>query len=830
MPGWYVHMEAAALTAERMRQRDLPTDFPSDPGEIASLGDICHRWRNYLELGALGPDLFFMLPDFAGTKGTVIRHVLQWTLTVWRALDDEFISKWDKWVGPISDNTSSIIAQIDGGVLNMLGQALDNLAAAAVTAVKGLLAEMGDWFGVLTSGVPQGYGDSAFYWSDMFHYRRTYQVPFLLYSQARAAYEAAANDTDRQDAEARLAFAVGWMSHCATDVAGHPFTNAKCGGPYRDHWQRHHLIENHMDAQNYVADHPGPLYDEVGVSALHFRVAFRAGRADYPGRSDAPAYDFTHGLPSYPTGHSAQETAERDAYFDLKSGPFPKHLGDAIRRVMQDAYGDDGPKILAADPAFSAIGPDGRPDGRPNDAALDEMWSIIYGYLAMSSSDGLNPYAPSPPPVINDHSFPQPPGGDHGVDDDPGRGADVEDSDFTLLDLLLAIVAWAIYLAQVAIWIATVLPGLIADIATFPLRLVLYYAFVVPAWNLYLLTRRALVMTGFLIPNRSEIDLGLTTMGQKAGQADSFIADLDAPSGFASWAAAHVTEPSGRADASQQFGLDGGYPRNIVRDDEAAIDAIDLPGLFGLTGVLHYAGDVVDLVPSEWLKPWNYPLRTPGGVAVPREEGPAHVGPFVLGDTSTALLDRHPGHRDALQEFEAALSPADTAEACLHQLPLNRHMGAPVDYGTYLVVRFVDAYGAEEAPVPDFNLDADRGYAWHAWDWNRHRIGPGSHWRCTPGAIPGSAFGYAQPCTPPQFFHADTDNPARAPGGVPHESQWFDPARPLATHYLNGGRILGDRAAELRRAARCGAEPEVPREVVWPRPDSWSLWREQHDG
>ena len=64
MPGWYVHMEAAAITAERLRAANLPTAFPVDAVEMQELGEICRKWRNYLAVGALGPDLFYMLPDF----------------------------------------------------------------------------------------------------------------------------------------------------------------------------------------------------------------------------------------------------------------------------------------------------------------------------------------------------------------------------------------------------------------------------------------------------------------------------------------------------------------------------------------------------------------------------------------------------------------------------------------------------------------------------------------------------------------------------------------------------------------------------------------------
>lgn len=830
MPGWYVHMEAAARTAERLRAANLPTGFPVDPVEIDELGKICHKWRNYLAVGALGPDLFYMLPDFSGTKGTVIRHVIKWAIDVWSEIDAEFVSKWDKWVGPISDNTSAIVAQIDGGVLNMIGQALNNLAASVVTALQGLVTSMGDWFGVLTSGVPQGFGDSAFYWSDVFHYRRTYQFAFTLFRQAKADLDAATDDTARQNAEARLAFAVGWLSHCATDVAGHPFTNAKCGGPYRDHWQRHHLIENHIDAQNYTNDRPGPLYGEYGTSALHFRVAFRAGRPDYPGRTDAPAYDYTTGFPAYPLGHSPQPTAARNALFDLSSGPLPRHLCQSLRDVMETTFGKAGPKILAEDPAFSAVDANGIPDGRPNDAALDEMWTIVYGYLAMTSKDGLSPYAPSPPPLINDHSFPQPPGGDYGVNDDPSRGADVDDSDFNLLDLFLAILAWAAYLVQVAVWIVTVLPGLITDIATFPLRLVLYYAFIVPTWDLYLLSRRTLVMTGFLMPNREEIDLGLTTMGQKPGQADSFSADLDDPSGFAPAPPPTLTEPSGRPHSAAEFAMDGGFPRNVVRDDEDAIGTPDLPALLGLTGTLHYANDTAKMKPSEWLKPWNYPIRTPGGLLVPREDGPAHVGPFVLGDTGTTLLTASPGHPSAWHAFERARSPDQTATACHVQLPQNRHMGWPIDYSVYLVVRFSLGRKRQRTPVPDFNLDSDRGYAWHAWDWNRHNMGTlvangRRFWECRPEIPPEVPFAYRQPCTPPHFFHADHDNPSVFVGGVPPESQWYELARSLAVHYIGPKPEI---EPDPDGPDPChGSQPDYPKGIEWPNPMPWDPWEQE---
>lgn len=798
MPGWYVHMQAAQDTAERLRAGTVPPNFPISVTEAKAIGETCHTWRNYLALGSLGPDVFYLLPDFANTRGCVIRQVVKWALDVWEQIDSEFIGKWEKWLGPISTNNSQLASQLTGGLSNQLAQVLDDLTTAIMTAFKGLLAQMGDWFGILTSGVPQAFGNEAFYWSDVFHYRRTYQFPFVLFKQASEARANASTDDERSDAEARMAFAVGWMTHCATDVTGHPFTNAKAGGPYRDHWQRHHLVENHIDSQNYSNINMGACYGEYGTSALHFRLAFRRrGDAPYAGRDDGPAYDYFTGFPAYDTSDGPTPAAARAALFDLDSGGLPVHLTDALMAAMADVH-PDGPKILTQDPQYSAKDGNGDPDGRPNAAAMAEMWSIVYGYLKMTGKDGLSPRMPQPPDVFTDHSFPTPPGGSYGVDDDPTRGADVDSNDsFNLLDLLLALFAWAVYLAQVIVWLATILPGLILDITTFPAREVIYYTVLVPAWNLYLLSRRALVMSGFLMPKPEEVDPGLTILGSSGG-AFSISSALDDPLGLG-LPVTLITEPSGRLNATTAFGLDPAYPRNIVRDHPADVSAIDLVSALGLTSALKYAGDAgAEFKPSEWIAPWRYPLKNQAGQWVPQEGAPAHVGPYVSGQDSTVLLSGLAGDDTARKKLEGCSTPQDTFAALDGLLPLNAHLGGPIDYGTYLVGRMAGERGQAELTVPDFNLDSDRGYAWHCWDWDRHNLGRNPNmptdrgrWECVPNFTPVTIstrtidFSYPQPCTPPQFFHADHDNPQQfVSPGTPRDTQWYEPHRDVAAHYL----------------------------------------------
>lgn len=814
MPAWYVHMEAARRTALRLQAGDVPAGYPISVADAVELGGICHTWRNYLALGAIGPDLFYMLPDYAkrtdgSIQGPTIRKMIQTVLDFWDGLDP-YIEQWEGYFGPVSADASELVSQLTGGLSNQIGGILTDLSQAMTKAFEGILASSGDIFGIFSSGPPQAYPNTAFYWADIFHYRRTYQFPFVLYQRARAALDAVTSDTERYDAQTLIAFAIGWLTHCATDVTGHPFTNAKSGGPFRDHWQRHHLVELHLDSQNYSANNPGPCYGQIGESALHFWAAFRE-RSDgpYAGREDAPAYDYFTGFPGYDLGDGPTSAAARHKFFDLDTGRLPDHLVQAILEAMRQVH-PDGPKILAQDPNYSATDDLGIPDGRPNSAAMDQMWQIVYEYLKLTGTRALSPRKPVPPGVFSDHSFPSPPGSDYGVNDDPSRGADVDKKDHSWWWDILALLAWAIYVLEFLAWLITLIPSLIGDIVTYlaKMRRAVYDAEMV-AWNLYILARRALVMSGFQMPDPEEIDYGLTTLGLSSGQSDFDIKlALDDP-----LALGHKPpvpdEPSGRPTSTSAYSLDRLYPRNVVRDT-FNIDP-SLTDLLGLTHPLHYANDPAEYHPSAWLGPWKYPSTNQAGGTVPQEGAPAHGGPYVTGDTATVLIPGTLGDPAARQQLEACTSPTDTFNTLNGLFPLDKHLGGPVDYGVYLIGRMAAEHTNTEFGVPDFNLDSDRGYGWKCWDWDRHSPGsftpgPGDpgEWVCLPDLIavqnPPVDFHYLQPCTPPHFFHADTDNPRKEqqqPDGTkkPVEPQWYDPKNDLRMHYLSR-HVLPERPAD----------------------------------
>jgi hypothetical protein len=811
MPGWFIHMEAAKLVVDRLKPPEGAAVLDNLGMRSEELGEIGRRWRNYLAVGALGPDLFFLLPDFRQPTANVLLNVTQFLIGGWNTVDELFVGQWGDLTGPIKANAADLASQLTGGLSQQLAQITDELNAAKFNLVRDFVTRLDDWFGELTSGVPQGLGDSGFYWSDMFHYRQTYEFARALWSNAKETFDNSVRletqlkqgghrlsaveqrrvDDARHDGEAQLAFALGWTTHCATDVTGHPFTNAKSGGPFRLHWQRHHLVENHMDAAAYNVDHGGDtLYDELGRSALHFRIAFRTrtDKPEYDGRTDAPAYDYFDHFPAYSVGDTAIAEEERKELFDMDPGSLPPHLIELLQKTMKQVYRDKTqPRVLESAGAFSHEG-----SGRPSAEALNEMWNVAFRYLRLTSSDGLTPWKPSPPPIVQPHYFPTPPDGIELPEDDQ-LGGDPEatpwfpeqtDALASVIAIALAIYAWANYIAQVVVWLLTIIPSLALDVLTFLGRELIYYFVVMPVYSLYMASRKLLVYEGFLPPKPEEIDPGLTTLGFSTGyQRQTLIADLNDPAGM-STLPEDFNEPSGRANDDDEFEADPAFPRQTVRDPASAVNAALAPFTFNVELLEHETYNTE--VNSQWVAPWQYPEQDLEGDRIGWEPDLTHVGPWLQGDDATLLLQPGETDLDAAALFEAATSPAATSAACHLLFPNSKHLGNPVDYSIYLIERLTDP--ADK--TPDFNLDADRGYAFHCWDFDRHE--PGTQTRAprpeddfhvyVTDSLGGrqESLDFEQPCTVPEQFlpvWAANDDDAR------HQANRYRTNVPLHIHY-----------------------------------------------
>jgi hypothetical protein len=848
MPAWYVHMQAAAETMEKLNA-GVPPGSPLTQAQANDLFTAAHNHRNYLAAGALGPDLFFLLPDFKGDQGKGLLELVEFVLTTWKALDETFLEQWETWMGPVADNNNQLANSLTGGMLGEIGQVLTVLTGSLESYVAGLAVQMKDVFGIMSSGTQTGFEDNTFFWSDMFHYRKTYQFARRLYANALKAdvdidHGGTSAEAKPPEEPSRVpkqqAFALGWISHCATDVAAHPWTNAKCGGPYRTHWQRHHVIENHMDARIYGMRHPPTMpWGSLDTAALHFRIAFQKSPTspDPTMPDDEPLLDYFPGSNTYPMyldGETANEYALRRDLFDKDTEPLPEHICELLLKTMQDVYtGPDdmsGPRILAWDP-----GQNTGTGGRPTVEVLQNMFDIAFAYSKFSSSSGLAPRPPMPPPVIGDHDIPRPPGlpADGTMNLAGGRP-------LTFLDILLAILAFSLWILELLVWIATVLPTILLELSTWPLRQLIFVLLLQPAWDLYMLCRKPLVMEGFLAPRPSEISTGLVQLGadEQANGVDQLRADLNAPMGVA--ADLDIAEPEGldmmTRGAPSGFGLDPAYPRAMVTDRDppynggAAIDAAS--------------------VYSEFVAPWRYPDHNMAGMRVGWEAPGTHVGPYMQGDDVRVLMAGMAGSDAARRLYEQATTPAETEAVSASLLATaGSNLGDPLDYGAYLMGwltgswQSATAYQARDwqRPLPDFNLDSDRGYGYQCWDYTRHASStpPGAHlandaawpdqWRCAPrietvlsrltgrteaelNATIRDLYGYNQPLNVPQRYE---------PADNPHHRSRYDPLKHLAHHYLRqtgfapltygwDGSDLQVTEAEMRAAGMSPTGRKVP--------------------
>lgn len=679
MPGPYIHLSAMRHAGERLGggyeppasgRIPAPQAAGVDPAELSRL---LAEHSNFASIGAIGPDLFFFLPDFRDISiggeppihlSSVLVGVLNFLMDVYKTLDP-FITKYEHYLGPLAENLEEEVSRLTGGLSEAVSDVLGELKNILIGLLENLVTHEIGFFDYFSLGFNKGYDEKSFLWSDMLHYRKTGEF-------GQALWNRAAEDGD----DGLKAYSLGYLTHMATDVTGHGMVNAIAGGPFRLHWQRHHLVENHLDSLWCLNDplRPGSpgQYGQLTESALYFDIAFGDDDEAVP-------------RPPYPTGDTLRERYVRRRTLDIDS-ELPDSVAELIIKAMEDVFYVDGelhPQILRDN------------DGKPNVKLIKDTYWLLFQFLKITTTDGFGHERPQPPDVFPNLDFPRwsDPAEDNAPGDDDDDGSFWDD----LLDFFLAIVKVIVYIFEVALWLATLPWAVLADIVTYPIRLGIYYALELPLWHLFKSVRSAMVMTGYLAPMDDEIASGLTRVGFPDSSAfDEVRALMDDVFGGIS-TAAMVEELTTWRDPA--------YPR--------------LP------------------VDKEYRSPWLYPQEPPElpSFAFPgdRTDDPVtrHLitaSPHGRGADVRALFDMvvgDPGLRDA---FEAATTPGQADSAGARVTPRD-HLGDAVSFSEYLcwlATRNRAAIGevlthVEHPPPPltDWNLDADRGYGYHCWDWNR---------------------------------------------------------------------------------------------------------------
>jgi hypothetical protein len=714
MPGPYIHMSSmrnAALRLARGRYEVRGGDRidPKWSGlEIKQIGALLQQHPNFACLGAIGPDLFFFLPDFRDEDGISVSSVLVTVLNflegLYEALDP-YISKWEHYLGPISEDTAEEMSRLTGGLSETVGDISGELSGILVTALEDFVVQQEDWWSFFSLGLDKGYDEKAYFWSDMLHYRDTGQFARAIWKNANAS-----------DSDAARAYALGYITHIATDVTGHAFVNSISGGPFRLHWQRHHLVENHMDAFWYLHDPVSPRvgdnYPQLTESALYFDIAFQEGT------------NGTVSRPSYPTGGTLRQNWERKRLLDIDS-TLPDDLAEVLRQSMKDVWYPNGKHPLILD----------RTDGRPAPDLIADAYDLFFRYLKLVTVDGFDHEPPDPPDVFPNLDFPtmSDPAGDAPPGDGDGGGSFWDD----LLDFILSVIAVIAYIAEVAAYLATLPWAILADLVTYPLRLGLYYALELPLFHMLKAFRAVLVMTGYMLPMDDEITQVLIQIGNTESGAFKKVLNVDGDV-FAGWLP--PPEPVGVAQTYR----DPDYPRSIPTTSDG--------------------------YPDEFRRPWSYPQsvrEVHWTEAFPPP--PTTSGPHAAGADPAILFGGQNSDANIRDRFEVAASPGDADQVGQDVTP-SKHLGDSVAFTEYLLwlsTRDPIQKDGTAVPLTEWNLDSDCGYGYHCWDWNRN---PDAH----PAQDP-EQLDYQPPCTPPPQTDQSFLGPIHWNSSVPLQLHWDGP-------------------------------------------------------
>jgi hypothetical protein len=713
----------------------------------AELAQIARDHPSYYALGAIGPDLFFFLPDFRAI--CILGQRVQIANPIIRVVEslDDFYAWLDGWIlsrlernfGPFWENMQEALSRITGDLSTVVRDVLGGLVSICSNVITNVVSQGHDWFGLFNLGLNKGYDNQDFFWSDMLHYRRTSRYARALWLRA-----------ERLNSDALRAYALGYMTHLGADTTGHAFVNEKSGGPYRLHWQRHHLVENHMDARTYADAHwSQERYNQYVESALHYKIAFEDDGSDH-----------TDPLPQYPAGdETLRGLYVRRRMLDLDS-VMPDDLANMLIDAMGDTYATGTPPTPASGATSSPrILP--TPDGRPHRETVKTAYLLLFRYLKQSTLDGFRHEKPSPPEVFPNLQWP--------LLTDPHDEPPTAGYELPAIDSILKIVRFVLYLKAIGIWLSTILKGITRDLATYIPRLIAYYALELPIYYILKAERRVLVMTSYLHPMNDEIEFGLVTLG--VGHDDLLVQVLqamdDVLGGFVDAAIALI-------NGNIQQALASASPLSAV---EILTQVLGAPiGTF--SEPVHdpnYPHNQPENFNGQWVEyhaPWLYPQT-----AAP-ELARTFAGPYQSGDVPQVLLaGQQPGSQNFRTQFESSPAPFVTDQISA-TVTATDHLGDPVNFSQYLIWQLTRI---DPPPLTDWNLDSDRGYAYKCWDWNRHEhvasVSDQQMFQDQDGHF------YMQPCTPPS--QQDTASDSQKKGCAPLPTDGPKPGVPLQLHWAD---------------------------------------------
>ena len=249
MPGPAMHYVIGQLLANpemRLHRGGQPTSIGSLPANVRRL-----LLENPIafNVGTLGPDfLFFNTVDWPNGVNKVAGHLTKVTDEIIFAREKVAESiplvkrtvDLKKTAGDLIQKARDASATFDEmkTVLDNLDGLLSLLWGTLSNSIKDLATSNINVFGLLESPITNCEPNDDWWWFDILHYAKTGVFARQLLNNSRGSDQA-------------HAYAVGYLSHVTADTVGHPYVNNVVRGPYRNHSQRHKVVENFQDVAMY---------------------------------------------------------------------------------------------------------------------------------------------------------------------------------------------------------------------------------------------------------------------------------------------------------------------------------------------------------------------------------------------------------------------------------------------------------------------------------------------------------------------------------------------------------------------------------------------------
>lgn len=353
----------------------------------------------FAQLGSVGPDVFYAMADYGGD----LQDLENFFVKV--AGSFECIGELSEEINRYIDGT---LSNITNGVTDSLQQTFGLISGTITEGLEALIISSGlNLWPVFEPARQKDLDRSKWFWADYLHYIRSgHFVRNLL-------------DLSKGD-DNLTAYAHGYLTHYVTDVVGHPYVNQVVGAPWRLYWQRHHLVENFIDA--YVWDRwhvpspppPPPTLEEtpldrlvsapnamgmgapLTMSRLHDHITIGSLSLGDPvdAAVEAVCKAIHQGLFDLGVADAMPGPGTTDASFDA----WCHLMVDALHKTYDSEPAGMSPMNLAS----STLGITPRPDGFPTPTDVGAAYGVFRLIMKIATEEKIA--EPQPPNITSDVS------------------------------------------------------------------------------------------------------------------------------------------------------------------------------------------------------------------------------------------------------------------------------------------------------------------------------------------------------------------------------------------------------------------------------------------